>query len=221
MITFFKKTFLQMLGHGLLGLGLISLLVYGCAAHIKPKPDFKWPEMAGSVIPSKLAIYIPSKQDNMSVKADPAAECCPHKELLIGKGATALTKEVCLAVFKEAILFDKKPSEDFLKNNGFRGLLTLDSIKVMINMPIKTIKGDSVSISDMSIRMGIDYSAIDFLIKQDSLTAFGPDIQVGKPMKAGDLKKIDKTLEDLANRTLDESGKYLAQALVDIYGARQ
>jgi hypothetical protein len=199
---------------------LIALLGFGCAGHIRPKPDYAWPEMATNKIPGKLAIYIPPNQAKMIIKADPSAPCCPHKNLLIGKGASELTKEACLAIFNEAIIFDKKPTEEYLKNKGFRGLLTLDSIKVTLNMPTITGQGDSAIVSDLSLRLGIDYQAKDLLIKQDSLGTFGPDGQVGKKMTPADLKQTNTIIENITNRALKESGTYLAQSLANIFGAR-
>jgi hypothetical protein len=198
---------------------LFPLLLAGCASHIRPKPEFSWPDMADSKIAGKLAVFISPETAKTIVKSDPSAEF-HHNDLLIGSGAVKLTEEVCLAVFAQAEIFNKRPGDEFLKNAGYRGLLSLDSITTNITLPTKSGQNDSSALSDMSIRLGLNYSAVDFLIKQDIPPSFGPDGQYGKKMKPDDLKNINKGLKELTNRILKESGTNLAQSLVNIFGAR-
>lgn len=201
-------------------IGLIIFIVAGCSAHIRPKPDFTWPEMADSKINGKIAVYI------SPVAAKTIAQSLPddefrHKDLLIGEAVAKLTHQACLAAFQEVVILKKLPETEQLKAAGFRGIFKLDSILTIVNMPTSSARDDTIAYTDMSIRLGINCSAEDFLIKQDIPPTFGPDGQYGKRMNHNDIKAIDKILRDLSERILKESGTVMAQSLVNIYGARE
>jgi hypothetical protein len=203
----------------LIFLGLLSALIAGCAAHIRPNPNFTWPEMADSKVSGKLAVYITPNAADKIVKNDPASEF-HHSDLLIGQAAVKLTEQACLSVFDSVEILKQLPDIAKLKAAGYRGVIKLDSIITEITLPTKSAEGDSVSFSDISIRLGLSYSAEDFLIDQMLPPSFGPDGQYGKKMNQQDMKKLDGVLKDITGRILDESGKILAQSLVNIYGAR-
>jgi len=201
--------------------GLVSLLI-ACSAHIRPNPQYSWPDMASSKISGKLAVYIPREKLASVVKSESTPGRLKHKPLAIGAGAKIMTQQAVTAVFDNADYFDKIPDEKNLKNLGYRGLLVLDSINILLNMPaVDSLVGDSLNISDMSIRVGIVYTAHDYLIQLAEPVKFGPDGQVGKRMHRADLKKIDIVLKDITDRILKENADYLAKSLIQIYGARQ
>jgi hypothetical protein len=203
----------------LFGIIGISLLLVGCSTHIRPQPKFVWSEMADSKIAGKLALYISPVAAQSVAKSSPADEF-QHKDLMIGRATAELVRQACLSAFQKVVVFDKLPDSEKLKNSGFRGIFKVDSILTIINMPQSSNKGDSISYSDISIRLGIYCSADDFLIKQDIPSSFGPDGQYGKRISGDDIKRIDEVLKDLSERILKESGTNIAQSLVNIYGAR-
>ncbi len=204
---------------GFIGIGLALFVLNGCSAHIRPQPKFTWPEMAESKISGKFALYLSPKAVK-SVARSVSTDEFKHRDLKIGEAAAKLVHQACLAVFQDVVVFDKLPDTEQLKSAGFRGILKLDSILTIINMPSSSLKGDSAIYTDMSIRLGLNCSAEDFLIKQEIPSTFGPDGQYGKKFSGKEIKSIDKILKDLTERILKESGANLAQSLANIYGAR-
>jgi hypothetical protein len=204
----------------IVALGLLFQLLTGCSAHIKPNSSFAWPEMADSKIPGKLAIFIAPGAAQKVIKSNPASKFS-HHDLLIGEAAAKLTRSACLSVFQAVVVFKEKPDYSSLKTAGFRGIIQLDSITAEVTLPTQSQIGDSISYSDLSIRLGLNYSTEDFLIDHELPPSFGPDGQYGKKMSAEEMKKLDKPLKEITNRILNESGKILAQSIVNIYGARQ
>jgi hypothetical protein len=205
---------------GLIGSAFVLFVMNGCSAHIRPKPNFIWPEMADSKISGKLALFISPHAEKAVTKSLPGDEF-KHNDLMIGQATARLVHQVCLSVFQDVVVFDKMPDTQQLKDAGFRGILKLDSIATIINMPKSSLMGDSAIYTDMSIRLGLNCSAEDFLIKQEIPSTFGPDGQYGKKFSGKEIKAIDKILKDLSERILKESGANLAQSLANIYGARQ
>lgn len=204
---------------GFIGTGLALFVLNGCSAHIRPQPNYTWPEMVDSKISTKFALYISPKAAKSVARSVPTDEL-KHRDLKIGEATAKLVHQACLSVFQEVVVFDKMPDTEKLKNSGFRGILKLDSILTIINMPNSSLIGDSTIYTDMSIRLGLNCSAEDFLIKQEIPSTFGPDGQYGKKFSGKEIKAIDKILKDLTERILKESGANLAQSLVNIYGAR-
>jgi hypothetical protein len=204
----------------LIFLGLLVILLSGCSAHIRPKSAFNWPEMADSKISGKLAIYISPEVTGKVAKSNPASKY-HHNNLMIGAAAAKLTEQACQSVFQNVVIIKQLPVNADLKAAGFRGVLKLDSIIAEIVMPSDSIQGDSISYTDMSIRLGLNYSTEDFLIDQVLPPSFGPDGQYGKKISSKDIKNLNTPLKEITNRILIESGKILAQSLVNIYGARQ
>jgi hypothetical protein len=204
----------------MVALGLL-IIFCGCASHIKPQSKFTIPELATSKIAGKLAIYAPLKIAQKVIKSEQQVVSPKHKALLIGKGVLQMTCKVVSQVFYEFEVFDRQPTEDYLKANGFRGLLQLDDIVAQLRLPsVDYNKPGELGKHDIGIRVNIVYSAIDFTAKQDARRTFGPDNEATKILKSGDNSNINLVIKNVTNRVLDDNAIYLAQMLINMYGAR-